>query len=48
MMANYQLSMFAITFEIQMMFRKGVKYMRAFEERAKLDNTLKQYPSTPS
>ena len=42
-MSVYSLSILAITFEIAIIISKANKYMQAFQERAKLDTTLKQY-----
>ena len=43
MMNAYSLSVMGITFEIALILKKANKYMKAFQERAKLEKTLKQF-----
>ncbi len=40
---NYGLSITGVAFEIAMIVKKASKYMKAFQERARLTKTLKQY-----
>eukprot|EP01022_Parablepharisma_sp_SALTPOND_P033519 TRINITY_DN88913_c1_g1_i1.p5 TRINITY_DN88913_c1_g1~~TRINITY_DN88913_c1_g1_i1.p5 ORF type:complete len:158 (-),score=8.18 TRINITY_DN88913_c1_g1_i1:376-849(-) len=43
MMETYGLSMFGITFEVALILKKGSKYIKAFQERSKLEKTLKKF-----
>ncbi len=48
MMQNYGLAVVGIAFEVLVIVRKAAKYTKAFQERAKLKQTLKRYYGTTS